>query len=193
MMRRHALRVFPDLAAPASSDGASGATRVGSKVMGFSTLGVALSAIVFVWASTVLMLLKDAAVLAFLFWIGATVWLQAGRDPWGYTAFGDKVRALTVGAVHRPLLVAVLILGFVVAGAVAPAYLIPVALIGVGGTIGLRRLTMFIRGTALGRHYRALRCRIAAASGETPDPIALAKPRQIGLPEPIDIECNTIN
>jgi hypothetical protein len=190
MMRRHALRVFPDLAAPASSDGASGATRVGSKVIGFSALGVALLAIVFVWASTVLMLLKDAAVLAFLFWIGATVWLQVGRDPWRYTAFGDKVRALTVGALRRPLLVTVLILSLAVAGAAAPAYLIPAALIGVGGTIGLRRLTAVIRSAAVGRHYRAHRCRIAAASGEIPDPIAPAKPPQIGLPEPIDIECN---
>jgi len=53
------------------------------------------------------------------------------------TAFGDKVRALTIEALHRPLLVTVLILGFVVASAVAPVYLIPAALIGVGGTIGL--------------------------------------------------------
>jgi hypothetical protein len=136
------------------------------------------------------MLLNGAAVLAFLFWIGVTVWRQVSRDPWRHTAFGDKVRALTIGALHRPLLVMVLILGFVVAGAVAPAYLIPAALIAVGGTIGLRRLTVVIRGTALGRHYRAHRCRVAGASGEITDPIAPAKPPQIRLPKPIDTECN---
>jgi hypothetical protein len=187
MMPRRAPRVFPDRAALASSDVASAVTLVGSKVIMLSTLGVALLAIVYVWVSTVLMLLNGAAVLAFLFWIGVTVWRQVGRDP---PAFGDKVRALTVGALHRPLLVTVLILGFVVAGAVAPAYLIPAALIGVGGTIGLRRLTVVVRGTALGRHYRAHRCRVAGASGEIPDPIARAKPRQIRLPKPIDTECN---
>jgi hypothetical protein len=186
MMPRRALRG----AALASSDGASAVTLVGSKVIMLSTLGVALLAIVYVWASTVLMLLNGAAVLASLFWIGVTVWRQVGRDPWLHTAFGDKVRALTIGALHRPLLVTVLILGFVVAGAVAPAYLIPAALIGVGGIIGLRRLTVVIRGTALGRHYRAHRCRVAGASGEIPDPIARAKPRQIRLPKPIDTECN---
>ena len=190
MMRRLALRVFPDRAVPASSDGASAATLVGSKVIGLSTLGVALLAIVYVWASTVLMLLKDAAVLAFLFWIGVTVWRQVGRDPWLQTAFGDKVRALTIEALHRPLLVTVLILGFFVASAVAPVYLIPAALIGVGGTIGLRRLTVVMRGTALGRHYRAHRCRVAGASGEIPDPSARAKRRRIRLPKPIDTECN---
>ena len=185
MMPRRALRVFPDRAALASSDGASAVTLVGSKVIMLSTLGVALLAIVYVWASTVLILLNGAAVLAFLFWIGVTVWRQVGRDP--HTAFRDKVRALTIGALHRPLLVTVLILGF---GAVASAYLIPAALIAVGGTIGLRRLTVVIRGTALGRHYRAHRCRGAGASGEITDPIAPAKPRQIRLPKPIDTECN---
>ena len=190
MMPWRALRVFPDRAALASSDSASAVTLVGSKVIMLSTLGVALLAIVYVWASTVLMLLNGAAVLAFLFWIGVTVWRQVGRDPWLHTAFGDKVRALTIGALHRPLLVTVLILGFVVAGAIAPAYVIPAALIGVGGTIGLQRLTVVIRGTALGRHYRAHRCRVAGASGEIPDPIARAKPPQIRLPKPIDTECN---
>ena len=190
MMPRRARRAFPDRAALASSDGASAVTLVGSKVIMLSTLGVALLAIVYVWASTVLMLLNGAAVLALLFWIGVTVWRQVGRDPRLHTAFGDKVRALTIGALHRPLLVTVLILGFVVASAVAPAYLIPAALIGVGGTIGLRRLTLVIRGTALGRHYRAHRCRVAGASDEIPDPIARAKPRQIRLLKPIVTECN---
>ena len=190
MMRRRALRAFPDRAALASSDGASAVTPVGSKVIGLSTLGVALLATVYVWASTVLMLLNAAAVLALIFWIGVTVWRQVGRDPWLHTAFGDKVGALTIGALHWPLLVAVLILGLVIVGAVAPAYLIPVALIGVGGTIGLRRLTVVFRGTALGRLYRAHRRRVAGASGEIPDPIARAKPRQIRLPKPIDTECN---
>ena len=190
MMPWRALRVFPDRAALASSDSASAVTLVGSKVIMLSTLGVALLAIVYVWASTVLILLNGAAVLAFLFWIGVTVWRQVGRDPWLHTAFGDKVRALTIGALHRPLLVTVLILGFVVAGAIAPAYVIPAALIGVGGTIGLQRLTVVIRGTALGRHYRAHRCRVAGASGEIPDPISRAKPRQIRLPKLIDTECN---
>ena len=190
MTRRRALGAFPDRGAPASSDGASAVTPVGSKVIGLSTLGVALLATAYVWASTVLMLLNGAAVLAFIFWIGVTVWRQVGRDPRLHTAFGDKVRALAIGALHRPLLVAVLILGLVVAGAVAPGYLIPAALIGVGGTIGLRRLTVVIRGTALGRLYRAHGRRVAGASGEIPDPIARAKPRQIRLPKPIDTECN---
>ena len=190
MMPRRALGVFPDRAALASSDGASTVTLVGSKVIMLSTLGVALLAIVYVWASTVLMLLNGAAVLALLFWIGVTVWRQVGRDSWLHSAFGDKVPPLTTGALRRPLLVTVLILGFVVAGAVAPAYLIPAALIGVGGTIGLRRLTVVIRGTALGRLYRAHGRRVAGASAEIPDPIARAKRRQIRLPEPIDTECN---
>ena len=190
MMPRRALRVFPDRAALASSDGASAVTLVGSKVIMLSTLGVALLAIVYVWASTVLMLLNGAAVLALLFWIGVTVWRQVGRDSWLHSAFGDKVPPLTTGALHRPLLVTVLILGFVVGAVVAPAYLITAALIGVGGAIGLRRLTVVIRGAALGRHYRAHRCRVAGASGEVPDPIARVKPRQIWQPEPIDTECN---
>ena len=167
MMPRRALRVFPDRAALASSDGASVVTLVGSKVIMLSTLGVALLAIVYVWASTVLMLLNGAAVLALLFWIGVTVWRQVGRDSWLHSAFGDKVPPLTTGALHRPVLVTVLILGFVVGAVVAPAYLITAALIGVGGAIGLRRLTVVIRGAALGRHYRAHRCRVAGASAKS--------------------------
>ena len=124
MTRRRALGAFPDRGAPASSDGASAVTPVGSKVIGLSTLGVALLATAYVWASTVLMLLNAAAVLALIFWIGVTVWRQVGRDPRLHTAFGDKVRALAIGALHWSLLVAVLILGLVVVGAVAPSYLI---------------------------------------------------------------------
>ena len=105
MTRRRALGAFPDRGAPASSDGASAVTLVGSKVIGLSTLGVALLATAYVWASTVLMLLNGAAVLALIFWIGVTVWRQVGRDPRLHTAFGDKVRALAIGALHRPLLV----------------------------------------------------------------------------------------
>ena len=190
MTRRRALGAFPDRGAPASSDGASAVTPVGSKVIGLSTLGVALLATAYVWASTVLMLLNAAAVLALIFWIGVTVWRQVGRDPRLHTAFGDKVGALAIGALHWPLLVAVLILGLVIVGAVAPSYLFSVALIGVSATIGLRRLTVVIRGTALGRLYRAHARRVAGASAEIPDPIARAKPRQIRLPEPIDTECN---
>ena len=190
MMRRRALGAFPDRVTSASSDGASAVTLMGSKVIGLSTLGVALLAAAYIWASTVLMLLNGAAVLAFLFWIGVAVWRQVGGDPWPHTAFGDKVRALAIGALHRPLLVVVLILGLVVAGAVAPAYLILAALIGVGATIGLQRLTVVIRGTALGRLYRAHGCRVAGASSEIPDPIARAKPRQIRVPKPIDTESN---
>ena len=74
MTRRRALGAFPDRGAPASSDGASAVTPVGSKVIGLSTLGVALLATAYVWASTVLMLLNAAAVLALIFWIGVTVW-----------------------------------------------------------------------------------------------------------------------
>jgi hypothetical protein len=155
-----------------------------------STLGVALLAIVYVWASTVLILLNGAAVLAFLFWIGFTVWRQVGRDPWLHTAFGDKVRALTIGALHRPLLLTVLTLGLVIVVATAPSYLISVALIGVSATIGLRRLTEVIRGTALGRLYRAHGCRVAGASSEILDPIARTKPRPMRPPEPIGTECN---
>ena len=58
MTRRRALGAFPDRGALASSDGASAVTPVGSKVIGLSTLGVALLATAYVWASTVLMLLE---------------------------------------------------------------------------------------------------------------------------------------
>ena len=190
MTPRRALGAFPDRGAPASSDGASAVSLVGSKVIGLSTLGVALLATAYVWASTVLMLLNAAAVLALIFWIGVTVRRQVGRDPWLHTAFGDTVGAFAIGALHWPLLVAVLILGLVIAGAVAPSYLISAALIVVSAIIGLRRLTVVIRGTALGRLYRAHGCRVAGASGEIPDPIARAKRRQIRLPKTIDTECN---
>ena len=190
MTRRRALGALPDRGAPASSDGASAVTPVGSKVIGLSTLGVALLATAYVWASTVLMLLNAAAVLALIFWISVTVRRQVGRDPWLHTAFGDTVGAFAIEALHWPLLVAVLILGLVIAGAVAPSYLISAALIGVSAIIGLRRLTVVIRGTALGRLYRAHGRRVAGASGEIPDPIARAKPRQIRVPKPIDTECN---
>ena len=190
MTPRRALGAFPDRVASASSDDASAVSLVGSKVIGLSTLGVALLATAYVWASTVLMLLNAAAVLALIFWISVTVRRQVGRDPWLHTAFGDTVGAFAIEALHWPLLVAVLILGLVIAGAVAPSYLISAALIVVSAIIGLRRLTVVIRGTALGRLYRAHGCRVAGASGEIPDPIARAKRRQIRLPKPIDTECN---
>jgi predicted RecA/RadA family phage recombinase len=135
------------------------------------------------------MLLNGAAVLAFLFWICVTLWRQVAPDP-GHIAFGNKVRALAIGGLHGPLLVAVPILGLVIVGAVAPSYLISVALIGVSATIGLRRLTIVIRGTALGRLYRPPGRRVAGATDEIPDPIVRAKPRQIRVPKPIDSECN---
>ena len=189
MTRRRALGAFPDRGALASSDGASAVTPVGSKVIGLSTLGVALLATAYVWASTVLMLFNAAAVLALIFWIGVTVWRQVGRDPRLHTALGDKVGALAIGALHWPMLVAVLILGLVIVGAVAPSYLISVALIGVSATIGLRRLTVIFRGTALGRLYRAHGRRVTGANCKVPDPIARAKPQRVRPPKPID-ECN---
>ena len=88
------------------------------------------------------------------------------------------------------MLVAVLILGLVIVGAVAPSYLISVALIGVSATIGLRRLTVIFRGTALGRLYRAHGRRVTGANCKVPDPIARAKPQRVRPPKPIDIECN---
>jgi hypothetical protein len=90
MMRRRALGAFPDRVTPASSDGASVVTPMGSKVIGLSTLGVALLAAAYIWASTVLMLLNGAAVLAFLFWIGVAVWRQVGGDPWPHTLRWDE-------------------------------------------------------------------------------------------------------
>ena len=80
MTRRRALRAFPDRGALASSDGASAVTPVGSKIIGLSTLGVALLATAYVWASTMLMLVNAAAVLALIFWTGVTVWRQVGPD-----------------------------------------------------------------------------------------------------------------
>ena len=79
MTRRRALGAFPDRVTSASSDSASAVTLMGSKVIGLSTLGVALLATAYIWASTVLMLLNGAAVLAVLFWIGVAVWRQVGR------------------------------------------------------------------------------------------------------------------
>ena len=187
MMRWGALRVFPS---PASSDGASSATRAGSEVIGLSIVGVALLALVYVWAGAVLMLL-NSAVLAFLLWVGVTVSRQFGRDPRLHIAFWDKVRALTGGALRRSLLVLLVILGLVVASSLAPAYLIPAALIGVGGTIALRRLTAVVRGTVAGRLDPVQRPRVARASGAIRVPIAGAKPWQIRLPRLIDTGCDT--
>ena len=187
MMRWGALRVFPS---PASSDGASSATRAGSEVIGLSIVCVALLALVYVWAGAVLMLL-NSAVLAFLLWVGVTVSRQFGRDPRLHIAFWDKVRALTGGALRRSLLVLLVILGLVVASSLAPAYLIPAALIGVGGTIALRRLTVVVRGTVVRRLDPVKRARFTRASGAIRVPIAGAKPWQIRLPRLIDTGCDT--
>ena len=94
MMRWPALRHFPDRAAPESSDWASPATTARSEIIGLSTFGVAMLALVYAWAGA---LLKGSAVLAVLLWVGATVSRQFGRDPRAHISSGDKVRALTRG------------------------------------------------------------------------------------------------
>ena len=75
MMRWPALRHFPDRAAPESSDWASAATTARSEIIGLSTLGVAMLALVYAWAGA---LLKGSAILAVLLWVGcdrvAAVW-----------------------------------------------------------------------------------------------------------------------
>ena len=131
-MRWPALRHFTDRAAPESSDWASAATTAKSEIIGLSTFGVAMLALVYAWAGA---LLKGSAVLAVLLWVGATVSRQFGRDPRSHISLGDKVRALTRG-------VPLVILGLVVASLLGPAYLILAALIGVAGTIVLRLLTL---------------------------------------------------
>ncbi len=94
MMRWPALRHFPDRAAPESSDWASAATPARSEIIGLSTVGVAMLALVYAWAGA---LLKGSAVLAVLLWVGVTVSRQFGRDPRPHISLGDKVRALTRG------------------------------------------------------------------------------------------------
>ena len=138
-----------------------------------------------------LMTLKGSAVLAVLLWVGvdrvAAVWSGSA----GAHSLGDKVRALTRGALRRSLLVALVILGLFVASSLSPAYLILAALIGVGGTIVLRLLTAVVRAAAVGRLDPAHRPRVARASGVVRVPIARAKPWLIRLPKLIDTRCDT--
>ena len=266
MMRWPALRHFTDRAAPELSDWASPATTAKSEIIGLSTLGVAMLALVYAWAGALLkgsavlavllwvgatvsrqfgrdprahissgdkvraltrgvplvilglvvasllgpaylilaaligvagtialrlMTLKGSAGLAVLLWLGATVSRQFGRDPRAHISSGDKVRALTRGALRRSLLVALVILGLFVASSLSPVYLILVALIGAGGTIVLRLLTAVVRAAAVGRLDPAHRPRVARASGVVRVPIARAKPWLIRLPKLIDTRCDT--